>query len=114
MTDDELTNLHIRIIAGDNTALPEFEAAMRPLVRGYLRRKGLSDEDADEVWNDTFLIGIGAGVVLEPVGVGLRKFVLRVAHNAAVDRIRWAVAHPEAPLENAESQTSPGRSIVNP
>ena len=68
MTDDELTNLHIRIIAGDNTALPEFEAAMRPSGPRYLRRKGLSDEDADEVWNDTFLIGIGRASSLEPVG----------------------------------------------
>lgn len=102
MHDEDLARLHVGLIARDGAALVSFEATMRPVVRGMLRRNGLSDDDADEVWNDAFLEAIERAPTIEPVGVGLRRFVLAVAHNRGVDRIRAAVRSRSASLEVAE------------
>jgi RNA polymerase sigma factor (sigma-70 family) len=109
MNDDDLADIHIRIIAGDPNALSDFEARMRPRILGLLRRIKLPEEDADEVWNDAFLAAIVRAPSIEPVGAGLRSFVLEVAHNKAVDRIRRAVAHPVSPLDPAEADPPAGR-----
>lgn len=110
MNEADLADLHLRIIAGDPDGLAAFEAAMRPLVRGMLRRKGLPDEDADEVWNDAFLAGINRAPFIEPLGTGLRNFVLGVAHNKGVDLIRRAVARPDVPLDPALADPPPSRT----
>ncbi len=114
MNDGDLVDLHLRIIAGDPDGLAAFEAAMRPQVRGMLRRKGLFDEDADEVWNDAFLAGIHRAPSIKPLGTGLRTFVLDVAHNKAVDLIRRAAARPVLPLDPVQADPPASRIVSDP
>lgn len=104
MRDEELARLHVGLIARDPEALATFEAAMRPLVRGMLRNKGLGDEDADEVWNDAFLVAIERAPGVEPLGLGLRRLVLTVAHHRGVDRIRREAHFPTTSIEQAEGR----------
>ena len=110
MREEDLAALHVGVIARDPAALTAFEAAVRPLVRGMLRNKGLSDEDADEFWNDAFLVAVERAAAVEPLGIGLRRLALTVAYRRAVDRIRQEVHYPRASIEEAEGQDS-GRPI---
>ena len=114
MTDDELIDLHLRVIAGDPAALLAFEAAMRPLVRGMLRNKGISDDDADDVWNDAFLAGIDRASGIEPLGIGLQRYVLAAAHHGGVDVIRRAIARPQASIDAAEGIESASAPTGDP
>ena len=70
MRDEELAKVHVGVIARDPDALIAFESAVRPLVRGMLRNKRLGYEDADEVWNDAFLVAIEQASTVTPLGVG--------------------------------------------
>jgi RNA polymerase sigma factor (sigma-70 family) len=114
MNDDELADLHVRIIAGDPESHAAFEAAMRPRILGLLRVLRLTDADADEVWNDAFLAAINRAPSIEPVGIGLRRFVLEVAHNKAVDLIRRAAARPILPLDVVEADPPVSTPVGDP
>ena len=109
MRDEELAELHVGLIARSPEAAVAFEAAMRPFVLGYLRKRGLSDEDADEVWNDAFLVAIQRAPTVIPIGIGLRRFVITVAHNRWVDKVRQAHRYPRTSIEEADKQ-DPGRA----
>ena len=112
MNDDLLKNLHTRILAGDSDAWPDFEAAMRPFVIGYLiGRLRLDEADADEIWNDAFLEAVDRAATVEPLGTGLRSLVLTVARNKGVDRIRRAAARPTVPIGGMQ-EDSMAREIV--
>ncbi len=106
--DDELAELHLRLLAGDTAVLPELERALRGRVIGLLRVAGVADADADEVWNEAFLVMIERAATLEPLGIGLRRFVLRVANNRGIDRIRGVINRREVELPSTELQ-DPGR-----
>jgi DNA-directed RNA polymerase specialized sigma24 family protein len=102
MRDHELAYLHLGLIVRDPDAFVAFEAALRPLARGMLRKLGLTNEDADEVWNDAFLIAIEHAETWKPLGAGLRRMTLTVAHRRGVDRIRREVRMPRVPIEVAD------------
>lgn len=104
MRDEELAKVHVGVIARDPDALIAFESAVRPLVRGMLRNKRLGYEDADEVWNDAFLVAIEQASTVTPLGVGLRRLALAVAHRRAVDLIRKRSRYPQSPIEDAEGR----------
>jgi RNA polymerase sigma factor (sigma-70 family) len=110
MNSDDLERLHVGVIAQDPVALIDFEAALRPIVLGLVRHKGLSYEDADEVWNDAFLAAINRARTLTPLGAGLRAFTLHVAHMRAVDRIRVSTRRP-ATVPIDEQFPQPARSL---
>ncbi len=74
------------------------DAALRGPVLGVLRAARVLDADAEEVWNDAFLAMIEHAPTLEPLGVGLRRFILRAAHNRGIDRIRGAINRREVAL----------------
>ena len=109
MNDEELAELHLRLLAGDETVLPELEQALRGRVLRLLSAKKVADADADEIWNDAFLAMIGQADGLEPLGEGLRRFILRVAHNRGVDRIRLAVSRQEVELDAGVMGGAPNR-----
>ena len=101
MTDAELAELHLRLLAGDAAVLSELDGALRGPVLGVLRAARVADADAEEVWNDAFLAMIEHAPTLEPLGVGLRRFILRAAHNRGIDRIRGAINRREVELTAA-------------
>ncbi len=110
MQAEDLAEIHIGVIARDADALVAFESAIRPLVRGMLRHMRLGDEDADEVWNDAFLVAIEQAATVTPLGLGLRRLAVTVAQRRAIDVIRKQSRHPQATIESADSH-DPGRPI---
>jgi len=104
MRDEALPEIHVGVIAGDPVALAAFEAAVRPMVRGMLRSMRLTAEDADEIWNDAFLVAVQRAADVTPLGVPLRQLALVVARRRAVDRIRRDARYPRAPVEAAEGR----------
>lgn len=84
MDDDEI---HERIIMLDPTALTTWETSHRPAVVGWLIRGGLTESDAEEVWNDAFAATINAAPGLTPRGASLRRYAFRVARNMRADRL---------------------------
>lgn len=108
MNDDELADLHLRLLAGDPAVLSELDGALRGPVLGVLRAARVTEADAEEVWNDAFLAMIEHAPTLEPLGIGLRRFILRAAHNRGIDRIRGAVSRREVELTAAADSSEAG------
>jgi DNA-directed RNA polymerase specialized sigma24 family protein len=108
MNDDDLAELHLRLLAGDPSVLSELDDALRGPVLGVLRAVRVPDADAEEVWNDAFLATIEHAPTLEPLGIGLRRFILRAAHNRGIDRIRGAIKRSEVELTVAADSTGAG------
>ena len=110
---DEL-ELHERIIANDPSALAAWQDATKPAIVRYVVKRGLSIDDAEEIWNDAFLATVLEAPTLERDGSSLRRFVFTVARNKAIDRRRRAPAEPPLPL-NDELLTVPlGRTVLQP
>lgn len=95
--------MHVGIIAGDIAAQQAFEAAVRPYALGIATRPGLSIDDAEEIWNDAFRVGLERAPTIVPLGRPLRAYVLSVAHAAAVDRVRARARRNASGLEGAET-----------
>jgi DNA-directed RNA polymerase specialized sigma24 family protein len=112
MRDEELARVHVGVIVRDPDALAAFESAVRPLVRGMLRNMRLAAEDTDEIWNDAFLVTVEMAPTVEPLGVGLRRLALTVAHRRAVDRIRQHVRFPRTSIEEAEGRRDAGSPLA--
>lgn len=104
MNDADLRRLHVGIIAGDQAAQVAFEAEVRPYALGIATRRGLPLEDAEEIWNDAFRLGLERASTLMPPGRRLRAFVLSVTHTASVDRIRLSVRRNEVEFGDAEPE----------
>jgi DNA-directed RNA polymerase specialized sigma24 family protein len=102
MGNEDLAAVHVGVIARDPDALVAFESAVRPLVRGMLRHMRLGNEDADEVWNDAFLVAIEQAPSVTPLGVGLRRLAVTVAQRRGIDVIRKRSRHPQTTIEAAE------------
>jgi RNA polymerase sigma factor (sigma-70 family) len=100
----DLKRLHIGIIAGDPDSQIAFEAEVRRHAIKIALRPGLSLDDAEEIWNDAFRVGLERAPTITPLGQGLRAFVLTVAHRAAVDRVRLRKRRDEVSLEGVEPQ----------
>lgn len=104
MNDHDLTRLQIGIIAGDPAAQVAFEAEIRPYALAIATRRGLPLEDAEEIWNDAFRVGLERAPSIMLPGRRLRAFMLSVVHAAAVDRVRLRRRRREADLEGAEPE----------
>ncbi len=82
----------------------QFLAEMRPRLHRYCARMTGSAIDGDDVVQDVFVKAIVAwqadGTVENPQG-----WLFRIAHNAALDHLRYRARHPEVPLENDTDMT---------
>jgi RNA polymerase sigma factor (sigma-70 family) len=80
-TDAEL---HALILTGDESALAAWESRVRPDVIRMLANDGTTPEDAEEIWQETFL-ATWARLLKEPPlvppGESLRAYAFRVASN---------------------------------
>ena len=79
-----------------------------------MRRKGASDEDADEIWNDAFLAVIERAGTIEPLGLGLKPFALSVANRRWIDRVRVLTRMPTQSLPDDSSAPIPSTSPPDP
>lgn len=105
LNNSDLERIHVGIIAGDIAAQQEFESAVRPYALGIAIRTGVSIDDAEEIWNDAFRIGLERASTIMPPGRRLRAFVLSITRTAAVDRIRLRVRRNEVALEDDDGES---------
>lgn len=85
---DEI-EIHERIIAQDPGAIAIWQEAIMPRVlRNLQYQRGLSEQDAEEVWNDVLLTVVNEAPKLAVDGSSLRRFAFIVARNKAVDKLR--------------------------
>lgn len=82
----------------------QFLAEMRPRLHRYCARMTGSAIDGDDVVQDVFVKAIVArqadGTIDNPQG-----WLFRIAHNAALDHLRYRARHPEVPLESDTDMT---------
>jgi RNA polymerase sigma factor (sigma-70 family) len=109
---DEPTDaeLHVGILAGDEGAMRRWHDRVMPVVRRVLRRKGIPDEDAEEIFDDVFVSTIRHAVTITPLGSGLRPYILGAAWRKIADHFEAAKARVETvPLRDDDaSAEAPG------
>lgn len=82
-----MTILIHRILAGDETAIPEFYKSYSPKLLSYLKRKLPKEEDAQEIVNDVFFEAIDALPLFQEKS-SILTWLYRIAHNKIVDFYR--------------------------
>ncbi|AEB11813.1 RNA polymerase sigma factor [Marinithermus hydrothermalis] len=96
-TEEELL---VRTASGDQAALAELYRRMAPRVLALATRILGSREEAEEVLQDTFVKLYRDGHRYTPEKSSARTFVLTVARNLAISRLRARSARPtKAPLD---------------
>lgn len=73
--------LHVGILAGDETAIGAWHARIAPRIRGWLRVKGIPDQDAEEIFDDVFISTVAHAARITPIGSGLTRYIFRAASN---------------------------------
>jgi RNA polymerase sigma factor (sigma-70 family) len=89
-----------------------FEAVIREHGDAVLRvcRSLLGPEDAEDAWADTFVAALAAYPRLRP-GSNVRGWLVTIAHNVCVDRLRRR-AHERAEPFDAEDDRSGHEQVV--
>ena len=95
--DDEA--LHEGIILLHEQALRDWQARHAPVVLGWLRKRGISVPDAEEIWNDVLSATVKAAPGLTPRGQSLRRYAFGVARNLAADRFEQLRRLSAEPLD---------------
>lgn len=96
--DEALIGAHLAIIAGLQSGIASLDEILRGRVLRMLRSKGVHPDDAEEAWNDALLAAADDAPDLQPLGVGLKKFVIKVAYRRGIDSIRRASNRPQTEL----------------
>jgi RNA polymerase sigma factor (sigma-70 family) len=87
--------------AGDAKALRAIYSELSPIVLGYLTAKGVPDPEA--VTSDVFIAVLRRLDTITGGAVGLRRFVMSVAHARLVDETRRRRRRPSATPYLAEA-----------
>jgi RNA polymerase sigma factor (sigma-70 family) len=89
--------IHARIVAGEMSAVAEWEGLYRDRLIAYAIRKGLSAEDAEEAFSDAFFATMRRASTLHgPLGLSLRKHAFGVVGHKIADFHRKAADHAES------------------
>jgi RNA polymerase sigma-70 factor (ECF subfamily) len=90
--------LMARVCAGDGEALARLVKRYEGPLYGYLRRMVGNAEDAEDLFQETFL-RVHARSQSFRGGATFRPWLYRIATNVARDRLRYRRRHPVEPLE---------------
>ncbi len=92
----------------DEVAWSEFFAIYRPLLTAYVRKRGVSEEDAADVVQDVFtrLVSVMADFQLDSQRGRFRTWLWRVTQNALTDWFRRRATQGRAEQEWADQQAS--------
>lgn len=110
--DDE--ELHEGIILLDEGAIREWQARHSGLMLGWLAKRGISEPDAEEIWNDVLGATVEAAPRLNPRGVSLRRYAFRVARNLAADRRERLQREATDPLDEELAERPARQSQPDP
>jgi RNA polymerase sigma-70 factor, ECF subfamily len=101
-TERIVRRLVARAKAGDNDAMRELYVRLAPGVHAYVTRIVLDRDDAEDVTQQIFAKLLTALPKYEPRVVPFSAWILRVAHNAAIDHVRARRAVPFAEVRSVE------------
>jgi RNA polymerase sigma factor (sigma-70 family) len=110
--DDEA--LHEGIILLEHQALRDWQARHGPVVMGWLRKRGISVPDAEEIWNDVLSATVRAAPGLKPRGISLRRYAFGVARNLAADRYEQLSRLSTEPLDERIAERQRPLSAPDP
>jgi RNA polymerase sigma factor (sigma-70 family) len=104
--------LDVGILAGDQRAIGRWHDRIGPVVRRVLHRKGIRDEEAEEIFDDVFVSTIRHAVTITPLGSGLRPYIMGAVRRKIADHFEATKTRVETvPLrddDDAEAET-PGQ-----
>lgn len=99
-------DLHIGILAQDETAIETWHARIAPRVRGLLRAKGIPDQDAEEIFDDVFVSTVAHAGSIQPLGSGLTRYIFKAASNQIAEHYEGATKRVETlPLREHDADT---------
>jgi RNA polymerase sigma-70 factor, ECF subfamily len=81
---------------GDPERWRQFNAVYRPMLFAFLRKQRLSESDADDVVQDTFLKLLDKIQTYDREKCKFRSWLFAVAHNALVDKARRRASYKKA------------------
>ena len=105
--------LRQRLLARDEQALVELVDLATPWLLGVTRGMLSDSSDAEDVVMETFQVAWNRIESVRDQGVGLIPWLLRVARNRSIDRLRARRRHL-ATTVRAESLGSLGKSAIDP
>src|SRR5690242_3976839 len=96
--EEALIGAHLAIISGLESGTASLDEILRGRVLRMLVGKGVGPDDAEEAWNDALLAAARDAPDLVPLGLGLKKFALKVAHRRGIDAMRRVSGRPQSEL----------------
>jgi RNA polymerase sigma-70 factor (ECF subfamily) len=94
------TGTRVSIIVGvcqhDPQRWREFDSIYRPILRAYLRKRGLDDSDASDVIQDIYVKLLGKIHTYDRSRCRFRTWLFSVAQNTLIDRARRRASHQKA------------------
>ena len=110
--EEALIGAHLAIIAGLASGIASLDEILRARVLRMLVGKGVDRDDAEEAWNDALLAAARDAPDLVPLGLGLKKFAIKVAHRRGIDAMRRVSSRSQTDLpEELSSGTSAASSL---
>jgi RNA polymerase sigma factor (sigma-70 family) len=102
--------LHVGILAGDQGAIGRWHDRIAPVVRRVLHRKGITNEEAEEIFDDVFVSTIRHAATITPLGSGLRPYIMGAVRRKIADHFEASKTRVETvPLrddDDAEAETT--------
>jgi RNA polymerase sigma-70 factor (ECF subfamily) len=94
------TDTRVSIIVGvcqhDPERWREFDAIYRPILRAYLRKRGLKDSEASDVIQDIFVKLLGKIQTYDRAKRRFRTWLFSVAQNTLIDHARRRASYKKA------------------
>ena len=94
------TDTRVSVILGvcrqDPERWREFDAIYRPILATYLRNRGLSDSDANDVIQDVFVKLLRKIHTYDRAKCKFRSWLFNVAHNTVIDHARRRASYQKA------------------
>lgn len=75
----------------------------RPEIHRFLRSRSTSPEDAEDLLQDTYLKLLEGQEKFDPEKGALKKWLLRIAHNAHVDLVRSNLRRPTVEISEGDA-----------
>ncbi len=94
--EDTRVSVIIGVAQKDPERWCEFDAIYRPMLFAYLRRRGLSESDANDVVQEIFVKLLGKIHTYDRTKCKFRSWLFSVAHNTLIDHARRRANYQKA------------------
>lgn len=99
--------------SGDRAAFARLFETFAPLIKGYLKRSGCPDGEAEEFAQETLLTVWRKAGQFDPARASGATWIYTIARNLRIDGLRRRPASPLPPQEDLDDSPSPLEALVN-